>query len=121
MDVSVELQYLFYPLHQMHNLWSFVPPPPSPFIYLLHDNICISLKAKCCRIYITYQPRCVSFLQSHFDGQTSNKKKRHTLIKQNFAMTACKSLVQPVNRQKQYANNCQLNLEIRGANFKRSW
>lgn len=34
MDVSVELQYLFYPLHQMHNLWSFVPPPPPPsYIY----------------------------------------------------------------------------------------
>lgn len=28
-------------------------------------------------------------------------------------MRACKSLIQPVNRQKENANKCQLNLEIR--------
>lgn len=47
MDVTVELQYLFYPLHQMHNV--IISPFSLPLIYVLHDNICISLKAKCCK------------------------------------------------------------------------
>lgn len=45
-------------------------------------------------------PSLLCFLESHFYWQTSNKKQRHTLIKQNSAMTACNSLIQPVNRQK---------------------
>lgn len=78
MDVSVELQYLFYPLHQMHNVWLFVPFP-----YLLYMYSMTRLKAKCCRIYIiTYQPHCVSF--RHFYWQAPNKKQRHTYNKTEF-------------------------------------
>ena len=44
MDVSVELQYLFYPLHQMHNVWLFVPFP-YPLKYVLHDKILHFIKS----------------------------------------------------------------------------
>lgn len=30
-------------------MWLFICPISSPLIYVLHDNICISLKAKCCK------------------------------------------------------------------------
>lgn len=36
--VRVELQHLFYPLHQMHNV--IICPFSLPLVYLFHDNIC---------------------------------------------------------------------------------
>lgn len=81
-DGRVELQYLFYPLHQMHNV--IICPVALPLVNVLHDNICISLKAKCGKMYtITYQPHCVTSHRSK-RSQTSDEKQRHTFNKTEF-------------------------------------
>lgn len=46
MDVSIELQYLFYPLHQMHNVCDHLSPFPLPLTYVVLDKTCVSLKAE---------------------------------------------------------------------------
>lgn len=90
-------------------MWSFVSFSLAAYICGPWQDLCF-IKS---RIYImTYQAHLFPSHRSRFYWQT-NKKQRHTLIKQNSAMRACKSLIQPVNRQKENANKCQLNLEIR--------
>lgn len=94
MVASVELHFLFYHCTKCtmcDHLSLFVP-----LTYAVQTRGALLLKA----LQDVHQNTSWGFPPYFFNRQTFTKKKRHILMKQNSAMTACKSLIQPDNRQK---------------------